>query len=148
MSNDQTAAQAITGAQARFTMPPPIAQLIGCRIVESGGGRGVIELDAEERHTNPMGTLHGGVLCDIADLAMGMAYASTLAEDESFTTLELKVNFLRPVWSGRLRAVAQMKRRGRTVGLVTCDVLDERGEPVAYFTSTCMTLRGAQASGR
>ncbi|HEY7851241.1 MAG TPA: PaaI family thioesterase, partial [Ktedonobacterales bacterium] len=67
---------------------------------------------------------------------------------ETFTTLELKINFLRPVWRGHLRAVAQVKRRGRTVGLVTCDILDERGESVAYLTSTCMTLRGAQATGR
>ena len=130
-------------------MPPPIAELLGARIVSQSEGRGVVELDADAaRHANPMGTLHGGVLCDIADLAMGMAYASTLTPDESFTTLELKINFLRPVWAGRVRAEAQVKRRGRTVGLVTCDVLDERGEPVAYLTSTCMTLRGAQASGR
>lgn len=136
------------GAQSRFVLPPPIARLIGCQITEGGEGRGVVELEADTQHTNPMGTLHGGVLCDIADLAMGVAYASTLGPDESFTTLELKINFLRPVWRGRLRAVAQVKRRGRTVGLVTCDVLDERDEPVAYLTSTCMTLRGAQASGR
>lgn len=132
----------------RFRLPPPVAELIGCTVVERGEGRGVVELDADERHTNPMGTLHGGILCDIADLAMGAAYASTLAEGESFTTLELKVNFLRPVWRGHLRAEASVKRRGRTVGLVTCDVLDERGESVAYFTSTCLTLSGERASGR
>ncbi|MFQ5771237.1 MAG: PaaI family thioesterase, partial [bacterium] len=51
-----------------------------------------------KQHANPMGTLHGGVLCDIADAAMGMAYASTLEQGESFTTLELKINFLKPVW--------------------------------------------------
>jgi uncharacterized protein (TIGR00369 family) len=136
------------GAPARLTLPSPIAELIGCHITERGAGRGVVELDADTRHTNPMGTLHGGVLCDIADLAMGVAYASTLGPDETFTTLELKINFLKPVWRGHLRAVAQVKRRGRTVGLVTCDILDERGESVAYLTSTCMTLRGAQATGR
>ncbi len=143
-----TSATSADPERSRFRMPPPIAELLGARVVSRGVGRGVIELDAYERHTNPMGTLHGGVLCDIADLAMGMAYASTLAPEESFTTLELKINFLRPVWAGRLRAEAQVKRRGRTVGLVTCDVLDESGETVAYLTSTCMTLRGAQASGR
>jgi len=51
-----------------------------------------------------MGTLHGGILCDIADAAMGMAFASTLAPGESFTTIELKINFFRPVWEARLRA--------------------------------------------
>ncbi len=144
MNNEPVAAE----TPSRLMLPPPIAELIGCTITERGEGRGVVELDADARHANPMGTLHGGVLCDIADLAMGAAYASTLAPDESFTTLELKINFLKPVWRGHLRAVAQVKRRGRTVGLVTCEVLDERGEPVAYLTSTCMTLRGAMASGR
>jgi uncharacterized protein (TIGR00369 family) len=95
-----------------------------------------------------MGTLHGGVLCDIADAAMGVAYASTLATDETFTTLELKVNFLKPVWQARLQAIAKVVKRGRTVGLVECDVVDETQTLVARGTSTCMTLRGIQAEGR
>ena len=56
-----------------------------------------IERQADERHHNPMGTLHGGVYCDLADAAMGYAYAATLSEGESFTTVELKINFLRAV---------------------------------------------------
>jgi uncharacterized protein (TIGR00369 family) len=95
-----------------------------------------------------MGTLHGGVLCDIADAAMGIAYAATLEEGESFATLELKINFLRPVWTGRLTASGRVVASGRTVGLVECDVLDDRGRLVARATSTCMTLRGEQAEGR
>jgi len=51
-----------------------------------------------------MGTLHVGILCGIADAAMGMAFASTLGPDESFTTVELKINFLRPIWQVQLRA--------------------------------------------
>src|SRR5712692_6230709 len=84
--------------------PPPIATLIGFRLVSIETGRAQFVLDADPRHANPMGTLHGGVLCDIADAAMGMAYASTLEEGESFTTLELKINFLRPVRTARLIA--------------------------------------------
>ncbi len=95
-----------------------------------------------------MGTLHGGVLCDIADLAMGAAYFSTLDEGESFTTLELKINFLRPVWQATLQAEAHVVKRGRVVGLVECDVFDEQRRLVARLSSTCMTLRGAEASGR
>ena len=67
---------------------------------------------AEERHSNPMGTIHGGILCDLADAAMGMAYFSTLEPGESFTTLELKINFLRPFWTGRLVARARVVSRG------------------------------------
>jgi uncharacterized protein (TIGR00369 family) len=95
-----------------------------------------------------MGTLHGGVLCDIADAAMGAAYGSTLKDGESFTTLELKINFLRPVWKAKLRAQAKIVRAGNTVGLVECDVTDERDRLVARASSTCMTLRGGLAKGR
>jgi uncharacterized protein (TIGR00369 family) len=59
-----------------------------------------------------MGTLHGGVLCDIADIAMEVAYSSNLDEGESFTTLELKINFLKPVWRARLKAVGEWSNRG------------------------------------
>jgi len=75
---------------------PPVARLIGFTLTGIQPGQAVIELEASAQHANPMGTLHGGILCDIADAAMGMAYASTLAEGETFTTLELKINFLRP----------------------------------------------------
>ena len=83
---------------------PPIARLIGMRAVAFEEGSAVLELDADGRHANPMGTLHGGVLCDLADLAMGVACYSTLESGESFTTLELKINFLKPIWTGRLTA--------------------------------------------
>ncbi|HLF25230.1 MAG TPA: PaaI family thioesterase [Anaerolineae bacterium] len=127
---------------------PPIAALIGFRLASIEPGQAVIEFEAGERHTNPMGTLHGGVLCDIADAAMGLAYASTLGEGESFTTLELKINFLKPIWKARLRALGAVVRSGRTIGLVECHVTDEQGQLVAQATSTCMTLREAQAEGR
>src|SRR5437867_1971033 len=68
--------------------PPPVARLIGFDLVSVEPGKSVIEFQATEAHQNPMGTLHGGILCDIADAAMGIAYASNLNEGESFTTLE------------------------------------------------------------
>jgi uncharacterized protein (TIGR00369 family) len=92
--------------------------------------------------------VHGGVLCDLADAAMGMAYASALEEGETFTTLELKINFLKPVWSGRLTAAGRVVKHGRTIGLVECDVRDDDGHLVARASSTCMTLRGDAAAGR
>jgi uncharacterized protein (TIGR00369 family) len=128
--------------------PPPIATLIGFRMTAIEPGRSRFELDADARHHNPMGTLHGGVLCDIADVAMGSAYASTLEEGESFTTLELKINFLRPVRAAHLVAEGNLVQRGRTVGLVECTVTDDQGRLVAKATSTCLTLRGEQAQGR
>jgi uncharacterized protein (TIGR00369 family) len=128
--------------------PPPIAQLIGFKLVAAKHGEAVVEFDASNNHANPMGTLHGGVLCDVADAAMGIAFASTLADDESFTTLELKINFLRPVWNEKLRAVGKVVSRGKTVGLTECDITNSAGALVARSTSTCMVLKGEKAAGR
>jgi len=128
--------------------PPPIARLIGFNLTSVKPGEAVIEFQSTEAHANPMGTLHGGVLCDIADAAMGLAYAANLGEDESFTTLELKINFLKPIWKARLLAVARVIKQGRTIGLVECDVTDDKGSLVARATSTCMTLRGERGKGR
>jgi uncharacterized protein (TIGR00369 family) len=128
--------------------PPPIARLIGFDLTSVQHGEAVLHLNANETHANPMGTLHGGVLCDIADAAMGIAFASTLADGESFTTLELKINFLRPVWKEQLRAVGKVVKRGRTVGMLECDITNSQGELVARSSCTCMVLRGEQARGR
>jgi uncharacterized protein (TIGR00369 family) len=128
--------------------PPPIARLIGFDLISVKLGEAVVEFQATEAHANPMGTLHGGVLCDIADIAMGVAYSSNLDEGESFTTLELKINFLKPIWKARLLATGRVVKQGRTVGLAECDITDEKGNLVARATSTCMTLRGEQAQGR
>jgi uncharacterized protein (TIGR00369 family) len=127
--------------------PPPVARLVGFTLSEVEPGR-VITFDADGRHANPMGTLHGGILCDIADAAMGMAYAGTLDQNETFTTLELKINFLKPVRTERLVATGRVVKGGRTVGLVECDVLDDKEHLVARASSTCLTLRGEQAVGR
>jgi uncharacterized protein (TIGR00369 family) len=127
---------------------PPVAQLIGFTLTAVAEGRATVVLEAGPQHANPMGTLHGGILCDVADAAMGIAYASTLGKDESFTTLELKINFLKPVWQAQLTAEGRVVKRGRTIGLTECDITDEKGSLVARASSTCMTLRGAQAVGR
>lgn len=126
----------------------PIAQLIGFHLDEAGGGRAVLSMRAGPQHANPMGTLHGGVLCDVADAAMGLAFATTLAPDESFTTMALSINFFRPVWQADLRAEARIVNRGRTVGYLECDVTDESGRRVAKAQSTCFVLRGEQARER
>ncbi|HZX95814.1 MAG TPA: PaaI family thioesterase [Myxococcales bacterium] len=135
-------------AVLRGDLPPVLNTIGGVTAVSIEPGRAVFDLEAAARHHNPMGTLHGGILCDIADAAMGMAYAARLEEGESFTTLELKINFLKPVRNGRLRAEARVVKAGRTVGMVECDVVDAGGSLVARASSTCMTLRGEMAKGR
>src|SRR5437870_2210178 len=126
----------------------PVARLIGFEAKEIADGRATVMLAAGPQHANPMGTLHGGILCDIADAAMGMAFASTLAPEESFTTIELKMNFFRPVWQARLRAEGIVVQRGRTIGYVECEMTDDENRLIAKATSTCMVLRDQKAMGR
>lgn len=128
---------------------PPIARLLGIRMLRAEDGVAAAELQADpERHANPMGTLHGGVLCDLADLAMGTAVGSILERGESFTTLELKSNYFKPVWNQRLTANARIVKRTRTICYIECDVVDDRQSLVARLASTCMILRGDMAAGR
>jgi uncharacterized protein (TIGR00369 family) len=127
---------------------PPVARMVGFTMDSIEPGRAVFRLDADERHANPMGTLHGGILCDIADAAMGCAWGSTLGEGESYTTVELKINFMRPVWRASLTAEGRVIGGGRTIGLTECRVTDEQGRLVAHATSTLLTLRGEAAQGR
>lgn len=126
----------------------PVARLIGFEVKDIANGRATVILSAGPQHANPMGTLHGGVLCDIADAAMGVAFASTLAPDESFTTVELKINFFRPVWQAQLKAEGVVLQRGRSIGYVECNITDEQNRLIAKAASTCMVLPGERASGR
>jgi uncharacterized protein (TIGR00369 family) len=128
--------------------PAPIGKLLGLTVISRGTGRATVDFEASGRYANPAGTLHGGVLCDLADAAMGLAYLTTLAEGETLTTIELKINFLRPVWNAKLRARARVVRAGKVVGLIECDIVDERDRLVGRASSTCMTLRGRLAEGR
>jgi uncharacterized protein (TIGR00369 family) len=125
-----------------------IAELIGFRVEHISSGRAVASLQSGPQHANPMGTLHGGVLCDLADAAMGMAFVSTLRADESFTTMALSISFFHPVWQTRLRAEARVVNRGTNVGYLECDVIDQDERLVAKATSTCFVLRGEQAKAR
>jgi uncharacterized protein (TIGR00369 family) len=128
-------------------IPFPLGKLMGIRLLEAGAGRAVVTYETRSEHANPMGSLHGGVLCDVADAAMGIAFSTTTGE-HTFTTLELKINFLKPVWSGTLRGTANIVKRGRTIGLVECDIHDASGSLVARASSTCMVLDNEQGKGR
>lgn len=128
---------------AAGTLPePPAAQVIGFHVTDVEVGRVVVEMDATDRLHNPMGTLHGGILCDIADAAMGYAFATTLAEDEIFTSVDIKLNFLKPIFNSKLRAEGRLIKKGSTVGLLECHVYDEKQSLVAHSTSSCMVLKG------
>ena len=126
-------------------LPPAAAALLGMRLASFAPGEALVELDATSAHGNPMGTVQGGILGALADAAMGWAFMTTLGDGESYTTVEMKVNFLRAVRTGRIAARARVKSAGRTLGLIECDVLDADGKLVAHAVSTCMIHRGTDA---
>jgi uncharacterized protein (TIGR00369 family) len=143
-----TPLQMLEATQRGEIPPPPVATLIGLELLAVEKGRTLFRLSAGQRHHNPMGTLHGGILCDLADAAMGSAMATTLEGGQSYTTLELAINFLKPIRSGVLTAEGRVVKRGRRVGLTECDVLDENGSLGARAKSTCLVLEGKDAEGR
>lgn len=136
--------QMVSGERELF----PIARLLGMTMKEIEPGRAVFAMPIDARHYNPLGTLHGGIYCDLADAAMGWAYAATLGEGESFTTVELKINFLRAVRQGTITAEGKVIKAGSTMGYVECEVIDQDGRLVAKAASTCLKLKGGGASGR
>ena len=118
----------------------PVARLIGFEAKEIADGRAKVTLAAGPQHANPMGTLHGGILCDIADAAMGMAFASTLGPEESFTTVELKINYVLPVTSRKVRARSHFLHIGKTLCVARVDVFDDQKNLAAVALVTYMIL--------
>jgi uncharacterized protein (TIGR00369 family) len=121
---------------------PPICLTLGMRFADYGEGRASLKIPVDERFHNPMGTVHGGIMTDVADAAMGIAVVSTLEGDETFTTLELNMNFLRPVFSGELTATGKVVKRGKKIAYVEVEVTASDGKLVAKGNSTCMILAG------
>ncbi|MCD9031930.1 PaaI family thioesterase [Luteimonas sp. Y-2-2-4F] len=137
------------GAVTHMRYPTAISQLLGLRIVAIGEAMAAVELEADAAlHGNQQGTVHGGLLCELADAAIGTAHSTLMQEGESFTSIDLKATFLRPVWRARLRAHAWAAHRGRTISHYRCDIQREDGKVVASIASTVMTLRGEGAQGR
>ena len=137
------------GVHLPVQMPPAINRLLGITLIEVAAGKTVMTLQTVmAQHANPMGTLHGGVLCDLGDAAIGSAHFTTLAPGESFTSLDLRINFFRPVWEDMLTATAQARHLGRTVSYYECTIVNSQGKTVAIVTSSVMTLRGDAAKGR
>lgn len=126
--------------------PAPVAKLLGFQLTGFEDGIARIEMDADNRHHNPMGVVHGGVLCDLADAAMGVAFAGGLAEGESFVTLQLSATYLRSVREGKLVATGRVLQKGRSAGHAEAEVVDGEGRLVARFSSTCLVQREARAS--
>lgn len=122
--------------------PPPIAGLMDFRAVSAGVGEVVFTCRPDESAYNPIGLVHGGLVCTLLDSAAGCAVHSTLAAGVGYTSAEIKVSYLRPVRAdgGELTAHGWVVRPGRRVSFAEADVRDAAGKVVATASSTCLIL--------
>jgi uncharacterized protein (TIGR00369 family) len=95
---------------------------------------------ADDRFNNPIGTVHGGFLAVFADEVMGSCMATTLREGESFTTAELKINYMKPVGKETIKGEGFVIRRGRHIGFLEAKIANEEGDLVATATSTVVMI--------
>jgi uncharacterized protein (TIGR00369 family) len=119
---------------------PPISETLGFHLAEADPGRVVFTCVPEFRHYNPIGTVHGGLAAALLDSALGCAIFSTLKKGDTWTTLELKLNFVRAMSkdTGLVRAEGRVIHRGRTVATSEGDIKDASGRLYAHATTTCM----------
>ena len=118
----------------------PMCATLGFHLAEAAEGFAVFEGLPEFRHYNPIGTVHGGFTATLLDSALGCAVFSTMAKGEAWTTLELKLNLVRPISkdTGPVRAEGRIMHRGRTVATAEGTVKDRAGKLYAHATTTCM----------
>jgi len=121
---------------------PPIAQLFGMRLVEVESGMVVFECEPDESAYNPIGTVHGGLVCTLADSVTGCAVHTTLERGFGYTSIDISVNYLRPVTaaSGVLRAVGTVTKPGRRVAFARAEIVDGAGKVVATATSSILVM--------
>jgi uncharacterized protein (TIGR00369 family) len=123
--------------------PPPFAVLIGMDLVEVSEGRAAFTAEPAEYHHNPLGTVHGGIVATLLDSAMGCAVQSLLSAATGYTTLEIKVNYLRPITSttGTVRCEGTIIHLGGRIATAEARVTDAAGKLYAHGTTTCLLLR-------
>lgn len=116
------------------------SEALGARFAEVEEGRVVVELTVAANHRQPGGVVQGGVITQIADAAMGMSLLTAQPDDEANTTVNLKINFLRPVVEGRIRAIGRILEMGETLLFSEGQVLNEAGKLMAQASSTCLRI--------
>lgn len=120
---------------------PPLYEALGMRLTSITADTAEVMMAVDAQLYNQRGTVQGGFVATIADAAIDLAWSSLLDEQQHYAALELKANFLRPIHEGQIIARAHVVHRGRTVGLVECDVTDERGKLLARVSCTTMNIR-------
>jgi uncharacterized protein (TIGR00369 family) len=128
--------------------PPPVAALMGMWISEVSEGRAVFSVEPAEYHYNPLGTMHGGVIATLLDSALGCVVQSVLPAGTSYTTLELKVNYVRAITvkTGIVHAEGKIIHLGGRVATAEARLTDEAGKLYAHATTTCIVMRPSSSS--
>ncbi len=122
--------------------PPPILRLLGVRMTEVEHGRVVFEVTPVEDHYNGMGVAHGGLAATLMDSALGVAINAAAPEGKTFTTLELKVNYVRPITTatGPIRCEGTVIHIGNRTATAEARITDAGGKLYAHGTTTCITV--------
>ena len=120
----------------------PFPRHLPMRIAEVGPGNARIELEVGECHLQPFGIVHGGVIATLIDTATFWAAFGAIPEDAGLVNIDLKLNYLQSVTRGRLVALGQSIRAGRTITYAEAHVRGEDGGLIAHGTSTLMVLPG------
>ena len=121
--------------------PPPIASLLGMDVVSVGTGDVVFTCLPDESVYNPIGVVHGGLVCTLLDTVAACAVHSTLPVNVGYTSVEIKVSYLRPVRGGvELTAHGWVTKPGRRVAFAEADVRDPSGAILATASSTCLVM--------
>ncbi len=122
---------------------PPLLHTLDFKVEGASEGSAVFSFQPQEFHYNPIGTVHGGVITAMLDSAMGCSLHSMLEAGVGYTTLEIKVNFLKAITikTGVLKAIGKVIHNGSRMALTEAQLVDEAGTVYAHGTSTCMILR-------
>ena len=122
--------------------PPPISGLMRFVAVSAGDGEVVFRCTPDESAYNPIGLVHGGLVCTLLDSVVGCAVQTTLPAGTGYTSLEIKVSYLRPVriGEGDLVATGRVTKPGRRAAFAEGEVRDQRDRLVATASSTCLVF--------
>ena len=142
LSKDLTGLEYLLGMQNGEIPEAPAVSALDIEISEIAFGKANFHFIPKDFHYNAVGTVHGGVISTILDTAIGCTLMSTLTKEFTFTTLELKVNFIKAVTvnTGKMIAVGKIIHAGRTTAIIEASLLDETGKVYAHGTSTCLIM--------
>jgi uncharacterized protein (TIGR00369 family) len=134
-------------AVRRFINPCPYFELLSIEIKDLGWGEARLEIPVQKKHLQPFGIVHGGVYSSLVDAAAFWAVYTQVPEGIGMTTVELKLNYLAPLTTGRMIAKGRSLRVGKTLCLGEASILDEAGTLLAHGTSTTMVLKDLEIQG-